>query len=126
MRKIILIFVISFLPLFISGAKNYSSSGDSYDIEKIYTMIELEDDEVAIDYLDNIVEDLTHILVPTELKLGTYKVELEIIDYDYFKVVGTDIVVKTRYCYEYPVYDEVILNVTSNYGYTLGKVVFID
>lgn len=126
MRKIILIFIISFLPLFISGAKNYSSSGDSYDIEKIYEMVELEDDEVAIDYLDNVVEDLTHLLIPTEVKVGTYRVELDTIDYDYYRVCGTDLVIKTRYSYEHPIYDEAILNITSNYGYTLGKIIFLD
>ena len=126
MRKYIFIFIISFIPLFTSGVKNFNFNGDSYDIEKIYEEIELEGGEIAVDDLDNIIENLTHLLVPTEIKLGTYKVELDTIDYDYYRVDGTDIVIKTRYCYEHPIYDEAILNITSNYGYTLGKVIFLE
>lgn len=45
-------------------------------------------------------------------------------DSNFYRICGTDIFVETRYCYEYATREEVLLNVTSNYGYTRGEIIF--
>lgn len=56
--------------------------------------------------------------VPAMAKM--YKVEVKRIDKDLYKVVGTDVVIKTRYCYVYSYWDKAILDTNSK------KLIFVD
>lgn len=49
-----------------------------------------------------------------------YKVDVKRVDKDLYKVVGTDVVIKTRYCYVYSYGDKAILDTDSK------KLIFID
>lgn len=49
-----------------------------------------------------------------------YKIEVKRLDKDLYKVVGSDVVIKTRYCYVYSYSDKAILDTDSK------KLIFID
>lgn len=49
-----------------------------------------------------------------------YKVEVKRLDKDLYKVSGTDVVIKTRYCYVYSYGDKAILDTDSK------KLIFIE
>lgn len=102
-----------------------SNSSSIYDIAEIYEQVELKDNTKVLDKYDNII-DAKKIFVPTKYNTGRYDVELTKIDTDFYHVVGTSIYIETKYCYEYAYRDEAILNITSNYGYTRGEVIFLD
>lgn len=126
MRKYIIILVVAFLPMFTSATKNVGKKADSYDIKKIYSLIELEDGVKAISVYEDVSEDLEYLLVPTRLETGRYNVELTRMAHNLYRVYGTDIVIETLYSYEYAYVDDAVLNIKSTYGYTLGEVIFLD
>lgn len=66
------------------------------------------------------------VFVPTKIDTGKYQVELTKIDTDFYQICGTDLYIETKYCHEYAIREEAILNITSNYGYTRGEVIFIE
>ena len=101
------------------------SSGDTYDVAQVYEAVELKSGSKSIDSYGN-VEDAKIVLVPTKLDEGKYSVELTKVDSNFYKIYGTDLYIETRYCYEYAIRDEAVLVVESNYGYTIGEVIFLD
>lgn len=98
---------------------------DSYDLENIYVKEKVESGTIGINAYGSEV-DVAYLLVPTELKQGKYSVEITREDYNLYRICGTDIYIKTRYCYEYATRKEVIIVVESPYSYNKGKVVFLD
>lgn len=64
------------------------------------------------------------ILVPSKLETGAYEIEVTRKGSNIYKVQGTSYYIETRYCYEYATYEDVILKVESQYGYTKGKIYF--
>lgn len=54
-----------------------------------------------------------------------YAVDVKKIGDNLYQIIGTNICIETRYCYEYTGYsEEVVLIIESNYGYTKGEVIF--
>lgn len=49
-----------------------------------------------------------------------YKIEVKRLDKDLYKVVGADVIIKTRYCYVYSYGDKAILDTDSR------KLIFVD
>lgn len=128
MKKIIKVIVlIACVPLFVSAdspvISNVSSS--SYDIAGIYEKVELKSGSKVIDAMGS-VSDASAVLVPTKVDEGKYEVELTRVDKDFYQICGTSLYIETKYCYEYATWDDAILNITSNYGYTRGEVIFLD
>ena len=64
--------------------------------------------------------------VPTKIDTGKYEVELTRIDSNFYQIYGTNHYIETKYCYEYATREEAILNITSNYGYTRGEVIYLE
>ncbi|MDZ4748794.1 MAG: hypothetical protein SH808_09920, partial [Saprospiraceae bacterium] len=64
------------------------------------------------------LEDAETILVPTKFDLGDYSVRLTRKASNLYHVEGTDFYIATKYGYEYSTYDDAILSVESQYGYT--------
>ena len=87
--------------------------------------MELKSGTKVIDAMGS-VSDASAVLVPTKVDEGKYEVELTRIDKDYYHICGTSLYIETKYCYEYATWDDAILNITSNYGYTRGEVIFLD
>ena len=128
MNKLIKIAIlIACIPLFVSANSPTISkaSSSSYDIAGIYEKVELKSGSKAINSFGSI-EDAEAVLVPTKVDVGKYEVELTRVDANFYRICGTSIYIETKYCYEYATMDDAILNITSNYGYTRGEVIFLD
>ena len=117
MKKILVIIFLLF------SVASYAS--DEYDVVEIYKKIDLEYGTLAINSYGS-VEEVKTILVPTTLKTGNYEVEVTRIDYNIYKIYGTDIYIKTRNCYVYAYNDDAILIINSQYGYTKGEIIFLE
>jgi hypothetical protein len=111
--------------LFISAKPIDSHDTESYTISKIYEKIELDNGSKVIDSWGN-VEDAKAVLVPTEIDRGRYDVEITRISSNLYQICGTSLYIETKYCYEYATREEVLLNITSTYGYDLGEVIFFE
>lgn len=127
MKVLLKVFIFTTMILvFLSG--NYPMSRtdcSSYDIVAIYDKIDLKDGTKSIDNYGN-VKEAQAIIVPTQLERGKYKVELTKISSDFYQICGSSLYLETRYCYEYAMRTEAILDITSNYGYSCGEVIFIE
>jgi hypothetical protein len=93
------------------------------DIVEFYTAIEPESG-VKILNSSGDLEEAELILMPAKLDVGTYEVELTRKGSNIYKVQGTEYYIETRFCYEYASYEDAILKVESQYGYTKGKIYF--
>ncbi len=113
------------IPLFVSAKPIDSQDSESYTIYKIYEKIELDRGSKVIDSWGD-VEDAQVVLVPTEIDRGRYDVEITRISSNLYQICGTSLYIETKYCYEYATREEVLLNITSTYGYDLGEVIFFD
>jgi hypothetical protein len=65
-------------------------------------------------------------LVPTTLKQGKYKVEVNRKIDDLYQISGTDIYLETRLCSEAATLELVIVSIENDYGYTRGTIIFND
>lgn len=110
--------------LFTSSSSLSFLQANNYDIAGIYEKTELKAGSKAIDSYND-VTDAKFVLIPTKVDTGKYEVELTRIDTNFYQIYGTSLVIETKYCYEYAIRDDAILSITSNYGYTLGEVVFL-
>ena len=111
--------------LILSASTTISSSqANSYDIAGIYEKQELKSGSKVIDSYND-VKDAKYVLIPTKIDTRKYNVELTRIDTNFYQIYGTTIVIETKYCHEYANREDVILNITSNYGYTRGEVIFL-
>lgn len=107
--KRFLLFTISLITsIAIYAAKEYS-------VSDVYEKQALSYGTLALDNYDNIKE-VRYLLVPTKLKEGKYKVTLKRLDSNVYSVVGTDYIIKTRYCYEYGYSIDAILIVDNSWG----------
>lgn len=102
---------------------NSSSSSSCYDIAQIYEKIDVPRGTKAKDGYGN-MGSIEAIYTPTSLDLGTYSVHVTRIGSNFYQIDRTDYYIETKYCYEYAYYEEVILKITSSYGYTKGEVIF--
>lgn len=116
MKRVLTIVILMF-SIFIAFA------GDKYDVKQIYEKVDLPDGAKAKKKYGSI-DDAEYILVPKKLDKGTYKVKVNKLDSNLYEVIGKDIIIETKYCYEYASRKEVILKITSTYGYTLGEIYF--
>lgn len=126
MKRYIGLFLLTLccIPALVSAERpTEASASSSYDIVGIYKGEELDYGSKVIDSYGN-VEEAEMVLVPARYDLGRQEVELTRVDTDYYRICGTSYYIETRYCYEYATREDVIINITSNYGYTRGEVIF--
>ena len=121
--RFISLFIAAILILSAS-TKISRSKANSYDIARIYEKVDLKSGSKVLDSYGN-VKDAKAVYVPTKIDTGKYEVELSRIDSNFYQICGTNLYIETKYCYEYATRDDAILNITSNYGYTRGEVVFL-
>lgn len=124
-RKIIALISIIGAILIISASTptSHPSGSNSYDVVCIYEAINIPSGSKALDSYSNI-KDVKAVYVPTKVDTGKYTVDITRIDSNFYQICGTELYIETRYCYEYATREEVVLNITSNYGYTRGEVIF--
>ena len=123
--------ILRILSLFITATLILSASttisnstANSYDVAGIYEKQELKSGSRVIDSYND-VKDAKYVLIPTKIDTGKYNVELTRIDTNFYQICGTSLVIETKYCHEYANREDVILNITLNYGYTCGEVIFL-
>jgi hypothetical protein len=120
MKKIILIFIVG-LYAFIGNSQT------SCEIEEIYQATDLrsiDSDAVVFSNGDLIDNYDTQILSPKTLEVGKYVLNVTRKNANLYKIDGSDLYIKTKYCYEYGYSVEVVLDWESNYGYTKGNLIF--
>ena len=100
-----------------------NSSSDSYDIAGIFEKVEVPDGSKVLISFGGLKET-DAIFVPSKLETGKYTVEVTRVEGNFYQICDTDLYIETRYCYEYATREEVVLNITSNYGYTKGEIIF--
>lgn len=116
MKRIIL---ISILALFSTMA----FAEKSFDVEAVYEKEELPYGSKVMDNYNNIKE-AKYLLVPADIRSGNYEVTVKRIDSNTYQVVGTDLIIITKYCYEYAYNEKAILQYTG-YSYSKGKLIFL-
>ncbi len=122
--KKFLILLASIIP--ISALTSFSipsSSVQSYNIVEVYKEAEVNDKAKTIDSYDR-VTDVKKLLLPTTMKIGKHKVKITRIDSDLYQICDTQLYIETQYCYKFATKEEVVINITSNYGYIKGELVF--
>lgn len=118
--------IIPMLLLFLTSFTSNSISeinGDECDVAYFYEAISPNSGTKVLTSSGEL-EAAELILVPTKIEEGTYKVEVTRKGSNIYKLEGTKYYIETRYCYEYATYDDAILEVESNYGYTKGIIYF--
>lgn len=64
-------------------------------------------------------------IIGATVQQGTYRFQVKKIGDNAYEVVNKNIIIKTRYCYEYASWNtDVLLDVDSPYGYTIGTLYF--
>lgn len=117
MKKIFTIFIFAFATVFVFA--------DEYTVEVILEKEEVPSNTYALDAYDDLSK-VEYILRPAKLDEGKSIVNITRKDADLYKIDGTDLYIKTKYCYEYCYSEEVILVVYTTSRYSYGKVIFID
>ena len=127
MNNILRILTVTIIvPIIMCGSYHIvPAEANSFDIAGIYEKVELKSGSKELDSYGN-VKDAKAVYVPTKIDTGKYEVELTKIDSNFYQIYGTNLYIETKYCYEYATRDEAILNITSNYGYTRGEVIFLE
>lgn len=96
----------------------------SYDVAAVYSIQDLPSDSKVMDRYGNLRE-ARKLLVKTDLHYGDYDVEVKRVEQNFYEVLGTDLYVETKYCYEFSYSDKAVLSITSHYGITIGKLTFL-
>ncbi|MBO6249592.1 MAG: hypothetical protein J6N54_12340 [Bacteroidales bacterium] len=129
MKQIVKFFIVimsSFIGCLVLTSYSFggnNSSSDSYDIAGIFEKVEVPDGSKVLISLDGLKET-DALFVPSKLETGKYTVEVTKEEQDFYHICDTDLYIETRYCYKYATREEVVLNITSNYGYTKGEIIF--
>lgn len=124
MKKIIYLLTFGMLILIYSFSPRSMKQFDSgCDVAKIYEAITPDYGVKAINIYGE-VEDISEILVPTEIEEGVYEVQITRKSDDLYKIENTSYYIETRFCYEYATFSDAILKVNNVNGYSIGKVFF--
>jgi len=117
-KVIIILFALLVTPI----SSQYNSS---YDIAEIYESIIPDFGTLGETSFGEIVE-LESIYIVSKIDLGRYSVTVTRKDQDFYKIDGTNIFIKTRYCYEYSYSQDAILIIDSQSGFNKGKIIFLE
>lgn len=126
-RYSIKIVVISIFMLITMTASSYKDQINSRkcDVKGIYEKVDLERGSKVVVGYGSRLEEADAVFVPIKLDVGKYEVSLKRETSNLYNIQGTTIYIETNWCSEYSMFDKAILNITSNYGYTLGEIIFL-
>ena len=119
--------ILTTLILFVSFIEipKKENSSDECDISQFFEGIDADNGVKVITDSGDFV-DAEIILVPAELKIGKFSVEVTRKESNLYKIEGTTTYFETRGCYEYATRDDAFLIIESSYGYKKGKIIFED
>lgn len=93
------------------------------DVAALYKSVELPFGAKAItDYGE--VQDVSTILLPTTVDVGDYDVTVTRKGTNLYSVMGHDLYIETRMCFEIVVSQSAVLKVESAAGYSIGRLMF--
>lgn len=126
-RYSIKIVVISIFMLITMTASSYKDQINSRkcDVKGIYEKVDLKRGSKVVVGYGGRLEEADAVFVPIKLDVGKYDVSLKRETSNLYNIQGTAIYIETNWCSEYSMFDKSILNITSNYGYTLGEIIFL-
>lgn len=120
-----IIFVITLLVYF-----SYSSHAQtSCDVVEVYQGVRPEYGVKVLTKYDEVEElsDVVEMIFSSvTLNQGKYQVEITRKGSNLYEIIGQDLFIETRYCYEYATYDDAILVIESQYGYNRGSLIFLE
>ncbi|MGN0029466.1 MAG: hypothetical protein ACI35Q_07065 [Marinilabiliaceae bacterium] len=118
--------VLALLFVALVSVPAVADDGRSYVVEQFYLKEKLIRGSKVLLSMDRLEDRAEAVLVPTEPVVGEYSVEVRKIDFNFYWIVGSDIYVETKYCYElsYP-QTKAVLVVDSPYGIEKGKLIFL-
>ena len=119
MKRIPIFIFILIIPPFLFGQFGLSS----YDVEEVFCVQDVENGTMAIARFGKI-EEIEKILIPIRLDLGRYRVSIKKVDINLYEINGKDIYIKTRNCYKSAYNEEIILEITTSFGWNKGKLHF--
>jgi hypothetical protein len=122
--KIVVISIFMLITMTASSYKDYVNSTEC-DIKGIYEKVDLERGSKVVVGYGSRLEEADAVFVPIKLDVGKYEVSLKRETSNLYHIQGTAIYIETNLCTEYSMFDKAILNITSNYGYTLGEIIFL-
>jgi len=111
------IFIIFFSFCFLLKAQSYED-WDDYDIQEFYVKKDLKPGA-----LDEDGNEISFVFLPTEIKQGTYEVEIADYSSDLYEIKGTGYYCKFRGYYGYAGYGEegILIVESSTYSSTFYK-----
>lgn len=125
MKKTILF--ISIGLLFLNNpypSRSMKSLGSECDVKEIYESIKTDIGVKAINSYGEL-EDISELLVPVELEEGVYEIQITRKGSNLYKIEGTSYYLETMFCFEFAIYDDAILKISSISGFTVGKIIFL-
>lgn len=125
MRNIFLTLLLCGIVVMLSSFISYTTaaSSSSYDIVEIYKEVRVDSDAKVIDSRGDL-QEVKKLLVPARLDRGKRTIRVTRVGSNLYQICDTDYYIQTRYCYEYATREEVVVNITSAYGYTKGEIIF--
>lgn len=100
-------------------------SSESYYVDKIYQSMSVDIGTLAKTTSGDI-EEIEIIFVEKSLDPGTYSITITREGDDFYRIDGTDIYIKTRYCYEYYYSQDAILKISSYKGHNFGELIILE
>lgn len=94
------------------------------NVESILTQVDVPIGSLAVGGISEVVE-VDMLLVPTTLEAGLYKVTITRKVDDLYEIIGENLYVRTRYCFEYGYSVDALLELQTYSGGNLGKVTFL-
>lgn len=119
MKKILLLCFIIF------AYEEVSFASDKYDVVAILAKEDVRNNTMSIDKLGS-YHEIEYILLPTKVDSGKYSVTLTRKGDNLYQIDGTDLYIRTKYCYTYCYRQDAVLVVHSSSYYSVGEVIFLD
>ena len=121
--KKIMIYSIGIAILMSFRNVNSSSTSSECDVRRFYEAITPEDGVKVLTSLGEFVEPEL-ILVPTNIDIGDYQVDITRKASNIYKIEGTKFYMETSLCYEFVYFENVFLKIENYNGYTFGTIYF--
>jgi hypothetical protein len=101
--------------LFILSSTTAAIADSTYQVEAIYESVEVATGAIALDRMGRTV-DVSELLVPAQLKAGTYQISVTRKDTNFYRIDGYNYYIKTRLCLELALSQKAYLEVNGMFS----------
>jgi hypothetical protein len=116
--KFVLPVLLAITSLLVTGA----SPSSRYDVVAVYQLLEARD---LVAYTsDGEFRDVEMLFQRYNQNTGNYDVRVTRVNSNVYRVDGTSLYIRTRFCYEYGYGNRAQLKITGYYGYSIGTIEF--